>query len=139
MKQGPDIDRGKWPDISRVFAAAVDLNGPSRKAYLDSACQADPGLRAAVESLLNAHNDAGSFGATPLFAPSTAVKRLSPGSQLGPFRIESLLGAGGMGEVYRAHDTKLHRAVAIKVLPDFFAQDADRLARFEEEDRKSVV
>ena len=47
------------------------------------------------------------------------MKRLSPGSQLGPFQIESLLGAGGMGEVYRAHDTKLHRAVAIKVLPDF--------------------
>ena len=67
--------------------------------------------------------------------PSTAVKRLSPGSQLGPFRIESLLGAGGMGEVYRAHDTKLHRAVAIKVLPDFFAQDPNRLARFEEEAR----
>ena len=63
------------------------------------------------------------------------MKRLAPGSQLGPFRIESLLGAGGMGEVYRAYDTKLQRAVAIKVLPDFFAQDANRLARFEEEAR----
>ena len=135
MKEGPDFDPGKWPDISRVFAAAAALEGPSRQAYLDSACQHDPGLRAAVDSLLDGHNNAGSFGATPLFASSTAVKRLSPGSQLGPFRIESLLGAGGMGEVYRANDTKLHRAVAIKVLPDFFAQDANRLARFEEEAR----
>ena len=135
MTQGPDLDPRKWPEISRVFAAAAALEGASRQAYLDSACQHDAGVRAAVDSLLDAHNDAGSFGETPLFASSMAVKRLSPGSQLGPFQIESLLGAGGMGEVYRAYDTKLHRAVAIKVLPDFFAQDADRLARFEEEAR----
>ena len=135
MTQGPDIDPGKWPDISRVFAAAAVLEEASRQAYFDSACQHDPGLRAAVESLLTAHNAAGSFGAMPLFASSAPVKRLSLGSQLGPFRIESLLGAGGMGEVYRAHDTKLHRAVAIKVLPDSFAQDPNRLARFEEEAR----
>ena len=135
MTQGHGIDPGQWPEISRVFAAAAALEGSSRQAYLDSACQHDPGVRAAVDSLLDAHNNAGSFGATPLFATSPAVKRLSPGSQLGPFQIESLLGAGGMGEVYRAFDTKLHRAVAIKVLPDFFAQDATRLARFEEEAR----
>ena len=72
---------------------------------------------------------------TGLYSHPRTVKRLSPDSQLGPFRIESFLGAGGMGEVYRAYDTKLQRAVAIKVLPDFFAQDANRLARFEEEAR----
>ena len=92
-------------------------------------------MRAAVESLLGAHDNAGSFGEAPVFAPLGTVKRLAPGSQLGPFRIETWLGAGGMGEVYRAHDTKLQRAVAIKVLPDFFAQDPNRLARFEEEAR----
>ena len=92
-------------------------------------------MRAAVESLLGAHDNAGSFGEAPVFAPLGTVKRLAPGSQLGPFRIETLLGAGGMGEVYRAYDTKLQRAVAIKVLPDSFAQDPNRLARFEEEAR----
>jgi len=117
-----------------VFAAAAPLDGPSRQAYLDAACQHDSALRAAVESMLGAHDNAGSFGDGPAFASST-VKRLSPDSQLGPFRIESFLGAGGMGEVYRAYDTKLQRAVAIKVLPDSFAEDPNRLARFEEEAR----
>lgn len=55
---------------------------------------------------------------------------LSPGTTLGPYEIQSLLGSGGMGEVYRAHDTKLERDVALKVLPDVFADDPERLARF---------
>jgi hypothetical protein len=55
---------------------------------------------------------------------------LSVGTRLGPYEILSALGAGGMGEVYRARDTKLNRHVAIKVLPDVFANDPERLARF---------
>src|SRR6187455_1804714 len=58
---------------------------------------------------------------------------LSDGTRLGPYEIVTPIGAGGMGEVYRAKDTKLNRDVAIKVLPDLFARDADRLARFERE------
>src|SRR6266436_9363574 len=58
---------------------------------------------------------------------------LSCGARLGPYEILSAIGAGGMGEVYRARDTRLRREVAIKVLPDAFAQDADRLARFTRE------
>ena len=58
---------------------------------------------------------------------------LTTGSRLGPYEITDSLGAGGMGEVYRARDTKLHREVAIKVLPDIFAGDPDRLERFERE------
>src|SRR5437763_8731530 len=60
---------------------------------------------------------------------------LSPGSRIGSYEIVSPIGAGGMGEVYRARDTKLHRDVAIKVLPDLFARDPERLARFEREAR----
>ncbi len=58
---------------------------------------------------------------------------LESGTRLGTYEISNLLGKGGMGEVYRARDTKLGREVAIKVLPAEFAQDADRLARFERE------
>src|SRR5688572_24589685 len=60
---------------------------------------------------------------------------LQPGTRLGPYEVGSALGAGGMGEVYRAQDTKLHRSVAIKVLPDSFAGDPERMARFEREAR----
>jgi serine/threonine-protein kinase len=58
---------------------------------------------------------------------------LTPGSRIGPYEISGAIGAGGMGEVYRARDTKLHRDVAIKVLPDSLASDPDRLARFRRE------
>ncbi len=58
---------------------------------------------------------------------------LNPGTRLGPYEILAVIGAGGMGEVYRARDTKLNRDVAIKVLPDLFAADLDRLRRFERE------
>src|SRR5262245_42440396 len=58
---------------------------------------------------------------------------LSSGARVGPYEILSAIGAGGMGEVYRAQDTRLKREVAIKVLPDGFAHDADRLARFQRE------
>ena len=58
---------------------------------------------------------------------------LVPGTRLGPYEIIALIGVGGMGEVYRATDTNLKREVALKVLPDAFAWDPDRLARFQRE------
>ena len=58
---------------------------------------------------------------------------LAAGTRLGAYEIQSALGAGGMGEVYRARDTKLNRAVAIKILPEAFVTDRDRVARFERE------
>ena len=58
---------------------------------------------------------------------------IAPGSRLGPYEVLSALGAGGMGEVYRARDTKLGRDVALKIIPDAFALDADRMARFKRE------
>ena len=60
---------------------------------------------------------------------------LNPGTRLGPYEIQSALGAGGMGEVYRARDTRLQREIAIKVLPSHLSQNPDLRARFEREAR----
>ncbi len=61
--------------------------------------------------------------------------RLTPGTRIGPYEIVCVIGRGGMGEVYRARDSRLHRDIALKVLPEVFASDADRLARFDREAR----
>ena len=68
-------------------------------------------------------------------APLSAINALSPGTKLGNFEIVELVGRGGMGEVYRARDSRLKHEVAIKVLPTGLARDPDRIARFEREAR----
>ena len=64
---------------------------------------------------------------------------LPSGTKLGPYEIQSLLGAGGMGEVYRAHDSRLNRTVAVKVLPSSFSADRERLQRFAQEARAAAA
>jgi serine/threonine protein kinase len=64
---------------------------------------------------------------------------LGPGVRLGPYEVVAAIGAGGMGEVYRARDIRLQRDVALKVLPELFAADPDRLARFEQEARAAAA
>jgi serine/threonine protein kinase len=64
---------------------------------------------------------------------------LEPGQYLGSYQITSFLAAGGMGEVYRARDLKLKREVAIKILPEEFSSDADRVSRFQREGRSSRI
>jgi serine/threonine protein kinase/Tol biopolymer transport system component len=122
----------RWRQITELFHAARGRDAAQRDALLADACREDPALQREVAAMLAGAQNAGAFGEAPLFPPAS---RLEPGCSLGPYRIERLIGAGGMGEVYRARDTTLGRDVAIKILPHLFTSDPDRLARFEREAR----
>jgi eukaryotic-like serine/threonine-protein kinase len=125
---------GRWNRVKRVFQAALERSAETRAAFLADACGDDAPLRVEVESLLRAHERAGSFAERPVVY-GVIGRPQQRGDRVGPYEIVELIGAGGMGEVYRARDTKLGRDVAIKVLPPIFTTDADRLARFEREAR----
>jgi eukaryotic-like serine/threonine-protein kinase len=124
----------RWDRVKRVFQAALERSPERRAAFLADACGDDAPLRVEVESLLRAHEQAGSFAERPAVDAVTG-RPLQRGDRIGPYEIVELAGAGGMSDVYRARDAKLGRDVAIKVLPPVFTSDADRLARFEREAR----
>jgi eukaryotic-like serine/threonine-protein kinase len=124
--------------IEDLFHAARGQPPAEREAFLIRECAGDSALRREVESLLGQPSagviDA-PLGGLAADLVSTAGPRLARGTSIGPYRIESLLDVGGMGEVYRARDTALGRDVAIKILPQQFTADVERLARFEREAR----
>jgi hypothetical protein len=115
--------------IDRLIEDVLACAPEERDAFLDAACQGNDALRREIASLLAQASRAQSFLEEPAAVPSLV------GRTLGPYRIDAPIGAGGMGEVYRARDTKLGRDVAIKILPAFLAQDPDRLARLGREAR----
>ncbi len=134
------IDPERWHQIEQICEAALEREAGERAAFLKEACGKDEGLRREVESMLAHEETAEGFIEVP--ALEAAAKVLAEdrnpsllGQQIGSYQILSLLGAGGMGAVYRARDTRLGREVAIKVLPSAFSTDADRLRRFEQEAR----
>ena len=118
----------RWAEVNDVLQRAMQLAPENRPAFLDSACASDPPLRREVDSLLAAADDVRSS-----FLESALKAELPRGSRLGDYEVVALLGAGGMGEVYRARDLRLRRVVAIKVLPAFVSSDPERLRRFEQE------
>jgi protein kinase-like protein len=105
----------RWRRITEVFHLARTREATARAALLDDVCADDVALRADVESMLAADAAAVRFDEAPLFAPATPPQ-LQAGACLGSYHIKTQLGAGGMGEVYRAHDPRLDRDVAIKLL-----------------------
>jgi serine/threonine protein kinase/tetratricopeptide (TPR) repeat protein len=130
-------DFGKMRDI---FLAAVERYKPEQwPTYLAQACAGDEELRRSVEMLLKAHGEGGppsDPGATRERSTSSfQAFTEAPEMVLGPYRLLQQIGEGGMGEVYRARDTRLGREVAVKVLPEAFANDPDRQARFDREVR----
>src|SRR6516162_8108284 len=119
------MDAKTWATAKELLADVAGLPASERESYILQNCH-DPAL---CEDLLQlVANPAALSG---FFTQSTLI----PGTRVGVYVIDSLLGRGGMGEVYRAHDSKLGRDVAIKVLPRLFAADHDRQARFEREAR----
>ena len=128
----------RWRRAEDLFHAALERSPEARRAFLDEACGEDAELRRQVEMLVSKDEHAGSLLERPVLtdvAAALGARGSLVGRQYGPYRILSLLGAGGMGEVYRAHDSKLGRDVAIKTLPPEFAHDPERLARFRREAR----
>ena len=123
-----------WDRVKQVFQAALERSLETRPKFLDETCGDDAALRAEVESLLRAHEQAGSFAEQPA-VDELAGRPLQRGERLGSYEIVALLGIGGMGEVYQARDTRLDRTVAIKVLRAHLASDPTQRARFEREAR----
>jgi serine/threonine protein kinase len=127
----------RWQQVEGLYQAALEREGNQRAAFLREACAGDDALRQEVESLLAQEQGAGFLESPALqvAAQQFAQERGQDliGRRIGAYQILSLLGAGGMGEVYRAKDTKLKREVALKVLPDAFANDPERMARFQRE------
>jgi hypothetical protein len=153
-----NFDPRPWRRLSPILDAALELPPEQRAAYLDEVCAGDSRLRAAAESLLVAADQATGFldrpapvpsellrgrpaggAAVPLagrapdtaaLSPASGLERFLPGSVVGGrYRIVSLLGRGGMGEVYRADDLKLGQPVALKFLPSSLERDPGRVER----------
>jgi eukaryotic-like serine/threonine-protein kinase len=128
-----------WENLQHLFHAALALPPHERAVYLQQACDGNLSLRRAVESLLKSHEEADNFVDTPAYQAVAEMvldgEDLKSGETVGHYRILSLLGEGGMGTVYLAEDTKLHRKVSLKFLSANFTQDYERLRRFEQEAR----
>jgi serine/threonine protein kinase len=129
----------RWQQIEKLYYAAREVTAKERASFLERACDQDPELRREVESLLAMHPEAGRFSSKPTMEESAKAMKDDPasllGRQLGAYKILSLLGAGGMGEVFKARDTRLNRTVAIKVLPRLLSERVDLRQRFEREAR----
>jgi len=126
--------------IGALYYSASELPPAELQDFLDEACGGDKALRSEVESLLAARDRAGDYFATPAMdvAAGLLAEENYPslaGQSLSHYQVLSMIGAGGMGEVYLAEDMRLRRKVALKLLPAQFPQDADRVRRFEREAR----
>ena len=132
----------RWKQVNDLFQSAVERAPGERAAFLHEACHGDEGLRREVDSLLTSYERAENFIELPAFevAPELVTNDRAGalvGKVFGHYRIESLIGVGGMGEVYLARDERLGRKAALKLLPDSLTTDQTQLSRFKNEARSA--
>jgi Serine/threonine protein kinase len=130
----------RWQQVDKIFQAAIELGPDERTDFLNETCGTDEELRREVESLISSDSERLSLFDAPAFETAVGLfatdqPELKEGQVLGNYKIISLLGVGGMGEVYLAEDSELGRRIAIKLLPAEFTKDKERLRRFRQEAR----
>src|SRR5437667_152451 len=132
----------RWKQVNDLFQSVLERAPGERAAFLDEACHGDEGLRREVGSLLTFYERSEKFIELPAFkvAPELVTNDKAGalvGKLIGHYRIESLIGVGGMGEVYLARDQRLGRKAALKLLPDSLTTDETQLSRFKNEARSA--
>jgi serine/threonine-protein kinase len=140
MDEVPEVstDPVRWRRVEELYHAALTRPIEARAVFLAEMCGNDVELRHEVEALLAQTTSSDQFLGEPALAVAAQLISSSDGTRLigrrlGVYQIQTLLGAGGMGEVYRARDSRLGRDVALKILPDTFTHDPERLSRFRRE------
>lgn len=138
--KGRDVTPERHQKADHLYHAALEVEPDSRAAFLDDACAGDEELRRAAESMLRAHYKGDNDFEEPTLklAAGAVAERQSlslAGKNLSHYRVLSLIGAGGMGEVHLAEDMRLGRRLALKLLPASVTNDAERVHRFEQEAR----
>src|SRR5688500_14071674 len=128
----------RWQQVKEVFHSALALPPDQRDGFLAVACQGNDSLRREVEALIHSHDQTGSFIDSPAYKVAAQMlagkkEELEAGQFLGAYKIISALGAGGMGRVYLAHDTRLNRKVALKILPLDLINSDELITRFQQE------
>jgi len=135
------MEAARWARITNIYHAAIARPPVERASFLGEECDGDESLRKQVEAMVRSHELSGDFIELPAFAVAPELLVNEPagaliGRSIGCYQVESLLGAGGMGEVYLACDERLARKVALKLLPEHLRADEIQLSRFKTEARR---